>query len=91
MDSKGPSNASSQSDTGDALSSFQTDGIVSEQIGFDTGVGGGGIEMMPLTISNILGTKIVLLVSGNTGSVLAVLHVDTIPRSIMKVDGVTEV
>ena len=91
MDSKGPSNASSHSNTGDTLSSFQTDGIVSEQIGFDTGVSGGGIEMMPSTISNILGTKIALLVSGNTGSVLALLHVDTIPRSIMKVDEVTEV
>ena len=91
MDSRGPSGALSHSGMGDTLSSFQTDGIVSEQIGFDTGVSGGGIEMMPSTISNILGTKIALPVSGNTGSVLAVLHVNTIPRSIMKVDGITEV
>ena len=35
--------------------------------------------------------KFVLLVSGDTDSVLAVLHVDTIPRSIRKVDGITEV
>ena len=44
---------------------------------------------MPLTISNILGMKIALLVSEDTGSVLAELHVDTIPRSIRKVDGIT--
>ena len=48
--------------------------------------------MVLSTISNLLDTcvKIALLVSGDTGSVLAV-HVDTIPRSIRKVDGVTEV
>src|SRR6266852_642119 len=49
--------------------------------------------MVPSTISNLLDTcvKIALLVSGDTGSVLAVLHVDTIPKSIRNVDGITEV
>ena len=49
--------------------------------------------MVPSTISNSLDTcvNIALLVSGDAGSVLAVLHVDTIPRSIMNVDRTTEV
>ena len=43
--------------------------------------------MVPSTISNLLDTC-VLVVSGDTGSVL---HVDTIPRSIRNVEGITEV
>ena len=77
MDSKDSSNRSPHSNTEDTW--FQTDDILGEEIWFDTGVGGGGIEIVPSTISNLLDTwvKIALLVSGDTGSVLAVLHVDT--------------
>ena len=35
--------------------------------------------------------KIALLALGDTGSVLAVLYADTIPRSIRNEDGITEV
>ena len=49
--------------------------------------------MVPSTISNSLDTSvnIALLVSGDPGSVLAVLHVAAIPRSIMNVDRTTGV
>jgi hypothetical protein len=49
--------------------------------------------MVPSTTSILLGIceKFALLVTGDTGSVLAMLHVDTIPRSIRNGDGITEV
>jgi hypothetical protein len=43
--------------------------------------------MVPMLLDTCM--KCVLLVSGD--SVLAVLHVDTIPRSIRNGDGITEV
>ena len=48
--------------------------------------------MVPSTISNLLDrcVNIALLISGDAGSVLVVLHFGTIPRSIMNMDGTTE-
>lgn len=82
INSKGSSNRPSHSNTGDTLSSscFQIEGILSEKIRSNTGVCRGGIERLSDTCM-----KFVLRVSGD--SVLA----DTIPRSITKVDGITEV
>ena len=79
IDSEDSSNRSSHSNTGDTLSSscFETEDILSEKIRSNTGVCGGGIEMLLDTCM-----KFALLVSGDTDSALAVLHVDTIPRSI---------
>ena len=45
--------------------------------------------MVPMLLDTCM--KTALLVSGDTGSVLAVLHADTIPRSIRNEDGITEV
>lgn len=45
--------------------------------------------MVPILLDTCM--KFVLLVSGDTDSVLTVLNVDTIPRSIRNVDGITEV